>query len=64
MSLLCFASQLGRKMSKLSFVESEYLWAIKVMGQDLLNINKTAPSSNIKPIQIQIHLSILLEMAA
>jgi hypothetical protein len=63
-NLLCLANQLGRKMSKLSFVESEYLRAIDVMGHDLLNISSTTPSSNMIPIQIHTHLSNLLVMTA
>ena len=53
-SLLCFANQLGRKISKLSFLESEYLWASKVRGQNILKTNKTHPSPMINPIPIQV----------
>ncbi len=64
MSLLYLAIQLGRKMSKLSFAESEYLRAINVIGQDRLKISRTAPSSNMIPIQIQTHLSIRFVITA
>lgn len=53
-SLLNLASQLGRKISKLSFSESEYFLAIKVNGQNNLNISKTIPSAKISPIPIQV----------
>ena len=64
MSLLYLAIQLGRKMSKLSFVEPEYLRAINVMGQDRLKISSTIPSSKMIPIQIQTHLSMLFVITA
>jgi len=38
MSLLFFANQFGKNISKLSFVESEYFLAMNVSGQVQLNI--------------------------
>jgi len=55
-SLLCLANQLGRKISKLSFLESVYLRAIKVRGQLILKTNKTIPSPIITPIPIQVNV--------
>jgi len=60
MSLLYFASQSGKKRSKLSFVEFEYLRAFKVIGHIPLNTTRVIPSSITIPRQIQVHLSILL----
>ena len=60
MSLLYFASQLGRKMSKFSFVESEYFRAIKVSGQNILKISSTRPSPTTNPIAIQVKTVIWL----
>jgi len=59
-SLLCFASQFGKKISKLSFVESVYFLARMVKGQDILKTNKIIPSANINPIPIQVYKVILL----
>jgi hypothetical protein len=59
-SLLCFANQLGRKISKLSFLESEYLRATKVRGQNILKTNNTTPSPIINPIPIQVKVLMLL----
>ena len=53
-SLLCFANQLGRKISKFSFEELEYLRAINVRGQNILKITKTNPSPKISAIPIQV----------
>ena len=64
MSLLYFANQLGRKISKLSFVESEYLRAIIVSGQIFLKIISTIPSPIISDIPIQTNLSILFTITA
>ena len=64
MSLLYFASQLGKKISKLSFGESEYFRAIRVIGQDLLKMSSTMPSDSTTPMEIQTHLSILPERTA
>jgi hypothetical protein len=58
-SLLYFANQLGKKISKLSLVEFEYLRAITVTGHILLQMIKIRPSINMAPTQIQTHLSIL-----
>jgi len=59
MSLLCLANQSGKKISKLSFWESEYLRASTVSGQDSLYNNKTRPSPMIKPIPTQVKRVIL-----
>ena len=64
MSLLYFANQLGRKISKLSFVESEYLQTIIVSGHIFLKIINTIPSPIISAIPIQTNLSILLTIIA
>ena len=64
MGLLYFANQLGRKISKLSFVESEYLRAIIVSGHIFLKIINTIPSPIISAIPIQTNLSILLTITA
>jgi hypothetical protein len=63
-NLLYLANQLGKKMSKLSFVEFEYFRAINVMGHILLNTSKTTASTRMQPIPIQTHLSILLLITA
>jgi hypothetical protein len=47
---------MGRKMSKLSFSESEYFLAITVRGQNILKIRRTIPSPTINPIPIQVYL--------
>ena len=52
-SLLCLANQSGRKMSKLSFLESEYFRAINVKGQNILKINRVRPSPITRAIPIQ-----------
>jgi len=54
MTLLCFASQFGRKMSKLSLSESEYLLAISVKGQNILKISKVRPSPITKAMPIHV----------
>lgn len=59
MSLLCRATQLGRKMSKLSFCESEYFRAISVMGQNTLKKSSTRPSASTSPIANQVNSVIL-----
>ena len=64
MSLLYFANQLGRKISKLSFVELEYLRAIIVSGHTFLKIISTIPSPIIRAIPIHTYLSILFIMTA
>jgi len=61
-NLLYFANQLGRKISKLSFSESEYLRAIKVNGQNILKTNKTNPSPIINPMPIQVSVLTVLVM--
>ena len=61
-NLLYFANQLGRKISKLSFCESEYLRAINVNGQNILKTNKTKPSPIINPIPIQVSVLTVLVM--
>ena len=43
-SLLCFASQLGRKISKLSLSESEYFRATRVRGHNILKMSRVNPS--------------------
>jgi len=53
-SLLYLANQLGRKISKLSFVESEYFRAQIVRGQNILKTKRTMPSIIISPIAIQV----------
>tara|TARA_R110000851_G_C12798332_1_gene537172 strand:- start:214 stop:387 length:174 start_codon:yes stop_codon:yes gene_type:complete len=53
-NLLYFANQLGRKISKLSFSESEYFLAITVRGQNMLKTKRTMPSPTIKPMPIQV----------
>lgn len=63
-NLLYFANQTGRKMSKLSLTDLEYLAATNVSGHFPLKIFKTKPSTRMTPIQIQSHLSILLFMTA
>ncbi len=60
MILLCRASQFGKKISKLSFSESEYFLAMSVSGQNILNRTKTAPSATIKTMAIQVVIVILL----
>jgi len=59
-NLLYFANQLGRKISKLSFSESEYLRAINVNGQNILKTNKTKPSPIINPIPIHVYVLTVL----
>jgi hypothetical protein len=44
-NLLCFASHWGRKISKLSFSEFEYLRASSVSGQNILKISSVMPSA-------------------
>lgn len=64
MTLLYLANQTGRKMSKLAFVEAEYLRAIIVKGQIPLKESRTIPSIMIMPIQSQTSLSILFMITA
>lgn len=52
--MLYFASQLGKKMSKFSFFESEYFLAIKVIGQNILKRSRIKPSPTTNPIEIQV----------
>ena len=54
MILLYLANQFGRKMSKLSFSESEYFLAIIVKGQNILKISNTMPSAITNPMAIQV----------
>ncbi len=54
MILLYFASQFGKKISKLSFSESEYFLAINVRGQNILKMSRTSPSPITKTIPIQV----------
>lgn len=61
-SLLCFANQLGKKISKFSDSESEYLLANRVSGQNILKISNTNPSPNTIPIATQVHKVTLLEI--
>jgi len=61
--LLYLASQLGKKISKLSFVESEYFLAIIVIGQRFLNINNTSPSKITNKIEIHVKTVILFANA-
>ena len=49
-SLLYRATQLGKKISKLSFGEFEYFLAKTVKGQNILKINRTSPSPKTSPI--------------
>lgn len=60
--LLFFANQFGRKMSKLSFSESEYLLATSVSGQNILNVNRVSPSPITNATHIQVYVFILLVM--
>ena len=64
MRVLYLANQFGRKISKLSLVEAEYLRAIIVSGHCILKISKTIPSATIKLIPIQTRLLILLAITA
>lgn len=64
MSLLYLASQLGRNISKFSLVDSEYLRAISVNGQNILNQASTRPSITTNPIAIHTHASILFMITA
>ena len=52
--LLFRASQFGRKISKLSFLESEYFRANMVNGQNILKRISTMPSPKTNPIAIQV----------
>lgn len=63
-SLVYFASQFGRYMSKLSSAESEYLRAISVNGQKNLKASNVNPSRRINPNPIQNQLSSLSETTA
>jgi len=60
MTLLCFANQLGKNISKFSFSELEYFLANNVSGQNILNSSNTRPSPNTRPIAIQVYKLILL----
>lgn len=64
MTLLYLASQLGRKISKLAFLESEYLRACIVSGHIPLNQSNTSPSIKIILMPIHTRLSILSTIAA
>jgi hypothetical protein len=63
-NLLYLARQLGKKISKLSLVESEYFRALIVKGQNILKIANTIPSATTRPIHIQNPLSILFAITA
>jgi hypothetical protein len=54
MILLLRASQLGKKISKLSLFESEYLLAKIVNGQNILKRSNTTPSPTTKPMEIHV----------
>jgi hypothetical protein len=60
--LLFFANQFGRKMSKLSFSESEYLLATRVSGQNILNVTRVSPSPITNATHIQVYVVTLLVM--
>lgn len=64
MVLLCLANQLGRKMSKLSWVESEYFLATTVKGQDHLNSINIMPSTMTIPMDIQVYTLMWLNTPA
>jgi hypothetical protein len=53
-NLLFRANQLGKKISKLSLWEEEYLRAIIVKGQNILNVSSTSPSPIINAMAIQV----------
>lgn len=53
-NLLLSANQFGKKISKLSLVESEYFLAKTVNGQSILNKTKIIPSPITKPMEIQV----------
>jgi hypothetical protein len=54
MILLYLANQFGRKISKLSFSESEYFLAKIVRGQNILKISNTRPSPITNPMAIHV----------
>ncbi len=56
------ASQLGKKISKLSLSESEYFRAKTVIGQNILKSTRTNPSPTINPMAIQVYKFIRLVM--
>lgn len=53
-SLLFFANQFGKKISKFSFLESENFLATRVSGQNILKIKSVRPSPTTKAIPIQV----------
>ena len=53
-SLLFFANQFGKKISKFSFLESENFLATRVSGQNILKIKSVRPSPITKAIPIQV----------
>ncbi len=53
---------MGKKISKLSFAESEYFLARTVIGQNILKSTNTNPSPIIKPMAIHVYLFIRLVM--
>ncbi|MFT5943169.1 MAG: hypothetical protein ACI8VZ_001494 [Candidatus Paceibacteria bacterium] len=59
-TLLYLANQFGRKISKLSFLESECFLAKIVKGQYILKISNTMPSPITSPIQIQVRTFMVL----
>jgi hypothetical protein len=61
-NLLFLANQFGRKISKLSFSESEYFLAIIVSGQNILKIIRVRPSPITKAIPIQVYILTLFEI--
>ena len=52
--LLFLANQLGRKISKLSLLESEYFLAKMVNGQNILKRTNTIASPKTNPMAIQV----------
>lgn len=60
MCLLYLASHSGSQISKLLFVESEYLRAAIVKGHIFLKTSNTNPSIITAAMQIQTHTLILL----
>jgi hypothetical protein len=61
---LYLASQFGKKVSKLSFIDSEDSRANTTMEQNILNTSNTNPPNNISPVHIETPLYILFAMAA
>jgi hypothetical protein len=58
--LLFLANQLGRKISKLSLLESEYFLAKMVNGQNILKRTNIIPSPKTNPMAIQVYIFIVL----